>query len=181
MGVAHSLGSPTSNRPGSGKGCLGGRSGGRMKPCEEGYHLSRAGCQRSLHMWETFCFHRWRTEVYQTLHEQAVILDAKEAAKRVPPPPTARTVKEGHICPLTVQKIGQHLSPGAREELRSLKRMFAITFADFADKEGKKFVFQCRKDYAPMLLKEANSNSTYQFAEPTVEVDISWPFQKRGP
>lgn len=41
--------------------------------------------------------------------------------------------------------------------------MFAITFAD---KEGKKFVFQCREDHEQMLLAEVNSNSTYQFAAP---------------
>ena len=102
--------------------------------------------------------------MHQALHEQAVILDAKEAAKGVPPPPADQKVTDGDVCPLSVHEIGQRLSPGAREELQSLKRMFAITFAD---KEGKKFVFQCREDYEQMLLKEANSNETYQFADLT--------------
>ena len=99
-----------------------------------------------------FCFHRWKTEVYQALHEQAVILDAREAAKGVPSPPADQKVTDGDVCPLSVHEIGQRLSPGAREELQSLKWMFAITFAD---KEGKKFVFQCKEDYEQMLLKEA--------------------------
>ena len=48
----------------------------------------------------------------------------------------------------------------------------------FADKERKKFVFQCREDYEQMLLKEANSNETYQFADLTAGGEHELAFSK---
>ena len=70
----------------------------------------------------------------------------------------------------TVEVTTQHLGPmdtvtsllsdEARHELAKLRREYAITFAD---KDGGKFVFQCREDYQQSLLKAVNASSIYKF------------------
>ena len=104
-----------------------------------------------------FSFHRWQTEVNASLEQQARALDMAEGARGVPV--STAEITNQHLGPM--DSIISLLSKEARTELAKLRREYAITFAD---KDGGKFVFQCREDYQQGLLKEVNASSTYKFS-----------------